>query len=164
MDFAMSTRQQEWHDAAVRFAQAELVDDLLGRDERREFWREGWRRCAEFGIQGLPVPTEYGGEGEDLPATIAALEGLGYGCPDNGLVFALNASLWTVSIPLLRFGTEAQRRRYLPGLCDGTLVGANAASEPGRRIPKLPLASVKRQVRPAEVGPGTVTSVTPADG
>src|SRR3954451_24872825 len=129
MDFALSSRQQEWYDTAVRFAQSELVDDLLGRDERREFWREGWRRCAEFGIQGMPVPTEYGGKGQALPATIAAMEGLGYGCPDNGLIFAINASMWTNSIPILRYGTEEQKRRYLPGLCDGTLVGANGASE-----------------------------------
>ena len=52
MDFALSGRQQEWHDAAVRFAQTELVDDLLGRDERREFWREGWRRCAGSASRG----------------------------------------------------------------------------------------------------------------
>src|SRR5258705_46177 len=54
MDFALSEEQQEWHDAAVKFAREELADDqdLLGRDERREFWREGWRRCARFGVQG----------------------------------------------------------------------------------------------------------------
>jgi alkylation response protein AidB-like acyl-CoA dehydrogenase len=131
MDFALSSEQQEWHDAAVRFARDELSDeqDLLDRDERREFWRDGWRRCARFGIQGLPVPAAYGGKGMDLPVTIAAMEGLGYGCPDNGLIFAINASLWTNSIPILRYGSEEQRRRYLPGLCDGTLIGANGASE-----------------------------------
>ena len=110
--------------------QTELVDDLLGRDERREFWREGWRRCAAFGIQGLPVPVEYGGKGFDLPVTIAAMEGLGFGCPDTGLIFAINACMWTNTIPILLYGTEEQKRRYLPGLCDGSLVGANLASEP----------------------------------
>jgi alkylation response protein AidB-like acyl-CoA dehydrogenase len=131
MDFALGAVQQEWHDAAVRFAREELSDDLdlPGRDERREFWREGWRRCARLGIQGLPVPEEFGGRGQDLPVTIAAMEGLGYGCPDNGLIFAINASMWTNSIPILRYGTEDQKRRHLPGLCDGTIVGANGASE-----------------------------------
>ena len=65
---AWSADQQEWHDAAVRFATRELADDLLGRDERREFWREGWRRCAAFGIQGLPIPEEYGGQGRTSPS------------------------------------------------------------------------------------------------
>ncbi len=129
MDFALNPEQQSWHDSAVAFAQANLVDDLLDRDERREFWREGWKRAAEFGIQGLPVPTEFGGRGLGLPETIAAMEGLGYGCPDNGLIFAINASTWTNTIPILRYGTDAQKRRYLPLLCDGSLVGANGASE-----------------------------------
>src|SRR3982751_6734384 len=106
MDFALGAEQQAWHAAAVTFAREERADalDPPGRDERREFWREGWRRCARFGIQGLPIPTEYGGRGMDLPATIAAMEGLGYGCPDNGLIFAINASLWTNAIPILRYG------------------------------------------------------------
>jgi alkylation response protein AidB-like acyl-CoA dehydrogenase len=130
MDFALSEEQQAWHDAAVRFAQAELIDDVIARDERSEFWREGWLRCAQFGIQGLPVPVEHGGRGMDLPTTIAAMEGLGYGCPDNGLIFAINASLWTNTIPILRYGTLDQKRKYLPGLCDGTFIGANGASEP----------------------------------
>ena len=132
MDFAPSEEQRAWKEAAIRFAREQLADDLdlPGRDERREFWREGWGRCARFGIQGLPIPEAYGGKGQGLPVTIAAMEGLGYACPDNGLIFALNASLWTVSIPILLHGTEAQRRRYLPGLCDGSIVGANGASEP----------------------------------
>jgi alkylation response protein AidB-like acyl-CoA dehydrogenase len=131
MDFALTPEQQDWHDRAAAFAKQELADDLLERDERREFWREGWSRCARFGILGLPVPKEYGGRGESLSVTIAAMEGLGYGCEDNGLLFSMNASMWTVSIPILLYGTEEQKRRYLPGLCDGTLIGANGASEVG---------------------------------
>lgn len=129
MDFSLSAEQQDWQDRAIAFAKENLVDDLLGRDERREFWREGWQRCARFGIQGLPIPAEYGGKGQDLQTTIAAMEGLGYGCTDNGLIFAINASMWTNSIPILRYGTEAQKRQFLPSLCDGTFVGANGASE-----------------------------------
>lgn len=131
MDFALSPDQQHWHDAALAFAREHLRDDLLGRDDRREFWRDGWTLCARFGLAGLPIPESYGGRGLGLPETIAAMEGLGYGCPDNGLIFALNATLWTVTMPLAAHGTEEQKRRFLPGLCDGSLVGANAASEPG---------------------------------
>lgn len=130
MDFSLSPEQQHWHDSALEFARRELDDDLLARDDRREFWREGWSRCARFGLAGLPVPAEYGGRGLGLPETIAAMEGLGYGCADNGLIFSLNAALWTVTLPLVKFGTAEQKRRLLPGLCDGTLIGANAASEP----------------------------------
>jgi alkylation response protein AidB-like acyl-CoA dehydrogenase len=58
------------------------------------------------------------------------MEGLGYGTRDQGLLFSLNAHLWTNSVPILRYGTDEQRTRYLPGLCAGTLIGANAATEP----------------------------------
>ena len=132
MDFGLSDQQTSWQEAAIRFAREHLTADLDldGRDDRREFWREGWLRCARFGIQGLPVPEAFGGKGLGLPVTIAAMEGLGYACPDNGLIFAMNASLWTVSIPILLHGTEPQKQRYLPGLSDGSIVGANGASEP----------------------------------
>ncbi len=131
MDFAFSEAQQQWHDAAKQFALEHLQDDESPkRDERGEFWREGYERCARFGIQGLPVPREFGGQGQDLQTSVAAMEGLGYGCPDNGLIFAINASLWTVTMPILNFGTEGQKKRYLGGLCDGRLFGANGASEP----------------------------------
>ena len=124
---------RRWREDALAFARAELTEDadLIGRDERREFWRAGWERCARFGVQGLPIPAEYGGQGQGLPETIAAMEGLGQGCGDSGLLFALNASLWTVAIPILLHGTPAQKQAYLPRLCDGSLVGANGASEPG---------------------------------
>ncbi|GAC1466967.1 MAG: acyl-CoA dehydrogenase family protein [Isosphaeraceae bacterium] len=129
MDFALTNDQQTWHDRALQFARDELDHDLAGRDERREYWREGWKRCARLGIQGLPIPEAYGGRGQNLPVTIAAMEGLGYGCADNGLIFSLNASLWTNSIPILLYGTEEQKRQYLPRLCDGSILGANGASE-----------------------------------
>jgi alkylation response protein AidB-like acyl-CoA dehydrogenase len=132
MDFALSEPQRAWQEATIRFVAESLTADLdlPERDDRREFWREGWQRCARFGIQGLPIPEAHGGKGLGLPVTIAAMEGLGYACPDNGLILAMNASLWTVSIPILLHGTDEHRRRFLPGLCDGSIIGANGASEP----------------------------------
>ena len=58
MDFGLSEKQQKWHDAAVEFAREELVDpDSVAREQRGEFWREGYERCGRFGVLGLPVPT-----------------------------------------------------------------------------------------------------------
>lgn len=68
--------------------------------------------------------------GLGLSGTIALMEGLGYGARDQGLLFSLNAHLWTNSIPIVRHGTEEQRRKYLEPLSNGTLIGANGASEP----------------------------------
>ena len=132
MEFALSDSQQHWYDAAVQFARTELADaDRVAREERGEFWREGYERCGRFGVLGLAVPPEYGGVGKDLPTAVAALEGLGYGCLDAGLVFVTAATMFTVTLPILSFGTDAQKRRFLPGLCAGRLLGGNAATEPG---------------------------------
>src|SRR5262249_44809982 len=122
MEFAFTEAQQHWHDEAARLGREELGGpEAARRDARGEFWRGGYVRCAELGLAGLPVPCELGGQGQDVATTVAAMEGLGYGCPDTGLIFALNASLWTVTMPILAFGSAAQKRRYLPGLCDGRL-------------------------------------------
>src|SRR5688572_26598706 len=104
---------------------------MIERDREQAFARDLWRRCGEVGIQGLPVPEEYGGSGLDGLSTAIALEALGYGCHDGGLVFSLCAHLLSCVVPIWQHGTETQKRRYLPGLCDGTLVGVHAMSEPG---------------------------------
>jgi alkylation response protein AidB-like acyl-CoA dehydrogenase len=130
MDFAWSEEQSQLRDTIAEFAKAELNDGLMEREARGEFQRDGWRRCAEMGIHGLPVPEEYGGMGLDALTTMAVLESLGYGCKDNGLVFSINAHMWTLEMPLLGFGTDEQKRRWLPRLCSGELIGANAMSEP----------------------------------
>ena len=130
MDFSWSEEQEELRKAVANFARDELNQGLEERDHKGELNREGWKKCAELGILGLPVPPEDGGMGQNALTTVGVLERLGYGCKDNGLVFSLNAHLWTVSIPLLHFGTEEQKRRFLPGLCDGSLIGGNAMSEP----------------------------------
>ena len=69
------------------------------------------------------------GRGADPITTIAMMEGLGYGGSDQGLLFSINAHMWACSIPLLKYGTPEQKKKYLPGLCDGNLIGANGASE-----------------------------------
>jgi alkylation response protein AidB-like acyl-CoA dehydrogenase len=130
MDFSLTPEQQEWQNAAIEFAKASLNDDMIARDHNAEFNREFWNRCAEFGVQGLPVPEKYGGTGGDVATGIAVMEGLGYGCKDAGLLFSINAHLWTNSVPILLYGNEKQKQKYLPGLSNGTLIGANGASEP----------------------------------
>lgn len=121
--------QQRFRQAVIEFAQGDLAKQLA-RAGDDAFPREAWRRCAEFGLQGLPVPAEYGGLGATAGTIALALEALGYGCPDNGFIFGLNAQLWACETPLVAFGSERQKQRYLPGLCDGTIVAAHAMTEP----------------------------------
>ncbi len=130
MDFSWSSQQTELFDAIARFADAELNHDLVENDRNGVFNRAGWTKCGEMGIQGLAVPVDYGGLGQDPLTTVGALERLGHACRDNGLVFSINAHMWTVCMPLVAFGTEEQKRRLLPGLCSGELIGGNAMSEP----------------------------------
>ena len=130
MDFSWSEEQAAFRKEVTRFAKEELQDDVIRRDREEEFSWDLWHKCAKFGIQGLPVPPEYGGAGADILTTVGALEALGYGCRDNGFLFSLNAHMWTTEIPLMTFGTEEQKRRYLPKLISGEWVGLHAMTEP----------------------------------
>ncbi|HUG79371.1 MAG TPA: acyl-CoA dehydrogenase family protein [Burkholderiales bacterium] len=131
MDFSLTEEQRLLRDNIVRFARAALNEGAAQRDREQVFSRELWRKCGEIGIQGLPVPEQYGGSGVDPLTCAMALEALGYGCHDGGLVFSLCAHLLSCVVPLWQHGSEEQKRRYLPGLCDGTLVGVHAITEPG---------------------------------
>ncbi|HYQ16038.1 MAG TPA: acyl-CoA dehydrogenase family protein, partial [Polyangiaceae bacterium] len=131
MDFSWSPQQKELFSALQTFAAKELGGaDLVERDRAGTFDVVGWRKCAAMGIQGLAVPAEYGGLGQDPLTTVGALERLGYASRDNGLTFSINAHMWTACAPLVAFGTEAQKQKFLPGLCNGDLIGGNAMSEP----------------------------------
>ena len=122
MDFSLSAEQRELKEAAIAFARRELDHDLAQRDDAGEFSGEAWRACAKFGIQGLPIPAELGGGGADILTTVLVMEALGYGCHDNGLIFSLNAQMWSLELPLVKFGTPGQQRAYLPGLISGDLI------------------------------------------
>jgi alkylation response protein AidB-like acyl-CoA dehydrogenase len=126
----LTVEQVRLQDAAVSFAKSLFDGEMLARDREGVFDRQAWQRCAEFGVLNMPVPQEYGGLGLGLTDLLAVMEGLGRGTRDQGLLFSLNAHLWTNTIPILLYGSDEQRRRYLPPLGDGTLIGANAASEP----------------------------------
>jgi alkylation response protein AidB-like acyl-CoA dehydrogenase len=126
----LSDEQRRLQESAITFARQALACDVVGADAAETFNLDGWRQCAEFGVLGMPIPEQHGGLGLGLSALLAVMEGLGYGTRDQGLLFSLNAHLWTNSIPILEYGTDAQRAAYLPGLSSGSLIGANAASEP----------------------------------
>jgi alkylation response protein AidB-like acyl-CoA dehydrogenase len=130
MDLSWSKEQLALKKEAIEFACAELNKNVVENDENSQFPIENWLKCARFGIQGLCIPKEYGGQGQDILTSILIMEGLGYGCEDNGLTWALNGQMWSVQEPLLSFGSEAQKQRYLPGLCSGELIGAHGMTEP----------------------------------
>lgn len=130
MDFSLSEEQQLIRQEIVRFAQNELNGDVSERDRTQTFPHDLWFACGEMGLQGLPVDEEYGGSGFDPLTTAIALEALGYGSRDSGLVFSVCAHLLSCVIPIWKYGNEGQKRNYLPKMCDGTLIAVNAMSEP----------------------------------
>lgn len=130
MDFSWTEEQLKYKRAVIEFAQKELNQGLIEHDRQSELSRENWQKCARFGILGLAVPEKYGGSEADILTTMLVMEGLGYGCRDNGLIFAMNAQMWSVQHPILTFGTETQKQKYLPGMSSGEMIGAHAMSEP----------------------------------
>jgi alkylation response protein AidB-like acyl-CoA dehydrogenase len=130
VDFSWSDEQVELREQILDFARKELTSDVGALDRAGEFDRESWGKCGAFGIPGLPVPEQDGGLGKDPLTTAYALETLGYACRDNGLLFSMNAHMWTCIMPLVAFGSAEQKKRFLPGLCNGGLIGGNAMSEP----------------------------------
>ncbi len=114
----------------AEWAAAELVDeDLDRRDVACEFWPGGWARAADHGLIGSMVDMDHGGGGDDIITALLRFEGLGYGCEDAGLAFALSTQVWTMQPLIQRFGSDEQKAAYLPGLCDGSLKGAFCITE-----------------------------------
>ncbi len=131
MNFQWSDEQLAIHDSMLEFSRSHLVDDVAARDERSEFAEPLWQAAAEFGVQGMCIPREFGGhELTDTQTATLAMEALGYGCSDGGLLFALNAQMWSVQLPLLHFGTQWQKQHFLPSLCSGQTKGAHGITEP----------------------------------
>ncbi len=131
MDFSWTQEQQNYKSKIIDFAKAHLNESVTERDAKLQFSREAWQKCADFGIHGLATPLAYGGykkEIDILTATLA-MEGLGYGCIDNGLPFSLNAQMWTVQLPIAEFGTEAQKIKYLKKFTSGEWIGCHALTE-----------------------------------
>ena len=131
MDFSWDNEQLEFKNLVIDFAKKRLNKPYVTQDKSCVFSREDWQECADFGIHGLTVPERYGGKFKevDIMRVILAMEGLGHGCTDNGLPFAINAQMWTVQLPISHFGNEIQKQKYLPGLASGKLIGCHALTE-----------------------------------
>lgn len=128
MEFNWTEDQLALKKAVLDFANSELKRREDGKSDT--FWHDAWKKCANFGILGLYFPSAYGGQDAGGLSTALAMEALGTVCPDSGLVFGLSAQMWSVQMPIWRFGSEAQKQRYLPALINGDLIGAHGMSEP----------------------------------
>lgn len=129
MDFSWSKEQTELYEQTLQFATKQLNKTATERDISHTFGAEEWRHCGEFGLLGLPVATEYGGMGLDALTTAYAIEALGRGCEDAGLVFSICAHEFACVMPIAEHGSEELKKELLPSLCNGQSIGANAITE-----------------------------------
>ena len=162
MDFGWTDEQLRLRRGAVEFASARLADGVRDRDRDGIFSRELWNACAELRAAGHPHGRPSAGVGEDLLSAVAILEGIGYGARDNGLVFSVVAHAASCEEPLATFGSEAQRREWLPGLADGSVIGATGITEPDSGSSALALATTAVQEGGEWVLNGSKTFVTNA--
>lgn len=133
MDFSIPPDFLLLKSEVLSFAANEISTTVKSRDEHQEFPRSLWQKCADFGILGLASTSNFGGKYEEvkLLRALFAMEALGYGSRDAGLLLGLNAQMWTVQIPILEFGNEDQKAKFLLPSVQGKLIGCHALTEPG---------------------------------
>lgn len=112
--------------AAIEGLGAELAGTPADAIDRPEVWS----RCARAGLTGLPVDRSLGGRSSTFTATADAFEAFAAAGAPPGLVFALGAQLWAVTMVIARFGSADQRQSWLPSLCCGTAIAGHAMTEP----------------------------------
>lgn len=128
MDFDLSDEQRLIRETVRRFAEQELAPVAEDHDRAGRFPRELITRMAAMGILGGPIPKEYGGSGLDYLSHALITEEIGRA--DSSLRTTLSVQVSLVALSLERWGTEEQKRRYLPELCAGRLLGCFGLTEP----------------------------------
>jgi alkylation response protein AidB-like acyl-CoA dehydrogenase len=127
MDFELTHDQQEIQALTQDFARAEIEPHAADWDRDHEFPRELFGRLAELGLMGTCVPDEYGGAGADFLSYILVLEELSRADAGVGVTVAVHTS--AVTLPILAFGTDEQKSRFVPPLARGEHLGAFALTE-----------------------------------
>ncbi|MFQ5895725.1 MAG: acyl-CoA dehydrogenase family protein [Nitrospinota bacterium] len=128
MEFELNEQQRLIREAAARFAAEHIVPVARRNDVEGRFPDEILRKMAELGMLGGPVPEEYGGAGMDYVSYALLTEEIGKACSSVRTTLSVQTSL--VALSILAWGTEEQKRSYLPALCRGEILGCFALTEP----------------------------------
>ena len=128
MDFEFTEEQLMIQQAARDYAQRELIQDVLERDEKAIFPTKHIKNLAELGFMGMMVDPEYGGSGMDTVSYILAMEEISKIDASTSVIISINNSL--VCFGLNKFGSEEQKQKYLIPLASGKVIGAFLLSEP----------------------------------
>jgi len=130
MDFTITEEQQMFAESVERFAQKEIAPGVLDREDVTGFSHEIWKKVSEFGLAGLSIPIEYGGGGADPITMIVGSQAFTRGSGDSSLAVVWLSHLLLTAMPIVDLGTEAQKKKYLPRMASGELIGAYALTEP----------------------------------
>jgi butyryl-CoA dehydrogenase len=128
VDFDLTQDQKEIQALTRDFARAEIEPHAAQWDRDHHFPRELYGKLAELGLMGACVPEEYGGAGVDFPSYILVLEELSRADAGVGVTVAVHTS--AVTLPILAYGTDEQKARFVPPLARGEHLGAFALTEP----------------------------------
>lgn len=128
MDFTLTPEQQRYREGLRRLVLEEMEPVSAEIDREEKFPQDVWNKVVKHGLCGLPVPREYEGAGEHFLLAVIAEEEISRAIPAISLALAVQ---WGICDILLKFGSVAQRRKYLPVLARGETIGAFMLSEPG---------------------------------
>jgi butyryl-CoA dehydrogenase len=129
MQFELTADQKLIQETARDFATTRIQPVAAKYDDEEKFPREEIAGLAELGFLGMFVPEQYGGAGTDHVSYAIAIEEISRGCASMGVIVSVNNSL--VCQPILDFGTEEQKKEFLPRLAKGQWLGCFSLSEPG---------------------------------
>lgn len=128
MNFELDSNQKLIQEMVREFATNELVEKAVEIDASREFPKENIKKMAELGLMGMIVPEAYGGGGMDFLSLAIAVEEISKACASTGVIVAVNQTL--TAYPILKFGNDDQKKKYLPLLSSAQKLGAFALTEP----------------------------------
>ena len=128
MDFTLTEDQRLIRDTVRDFADREVAPQAAEIDQNGTFPEDILREMAGLGLMGLPIPEEYGGAGADYTSYCLALEEITRACGSTGITYEAHISLGCM--PIYLFGTEEQKKEYLPLLCSGESIGSFGLTEP----------------------------------
>ncbi|MCP4138102.1 MAG: acyl-CoA dehydrogenase [bacterium] len=130
MDFKFTEEQQMFRDTVYRYAKKEIAPFCEEADRDSKFSFEVWQKLAAMGLLGLPFPEEYGGQGADVVTCCLASEALSHAGVDQGHMLSMGAHSYLCTDTIYRHGTEEQRRKYVPKLAQGEMMGCMGLTEP----------------------------------
>jgi len=128
MSFKLTEEQRMIQSMVRDLARTEFAPKAMERDKTKEFPADNLKKLGELGLMGMMVPPEYGGSGADTVSYVVALAEVAYACASTAVVMSVHNSIVCESI--LRSGTADQKKKYLPRLASGEILGAFALTEP----------------------------------